>query len=80
MKLVFFVAVRSRGPILTEFDAGVNLKRNFFSRSLTKRQNLGSGGIHLGINYSVLNSTNTDQIPKILGWKTIHLILEIFVQ
>jgi hypothetical protein len=24
--------------------------------------------------------TNIDRIPKILGWKTIHLIPEIFVQ
>jgi hypothetical protein len=23
---------------------------------------------------------NSDRIPKILGWKTIHLIPEIFVQ
>ncbi len=43
---------------------------------------LSIGSIHLGINYSVLmrqNETNSDQIPQILGWKTIHLIPEIFV-
>jgi hypothetical protein len=42
---------------------------------------LGSGGIRLGINYSVLNEMkHSDQILKILGWKTIRLIQEIFVQ
>jgi hypothetical protein len=44
---------------------------------------LSIGGIHLGINYSVLtrqNEMNSDRIPKILGWKTIRLIPEIFVQ
>jgi len=33
-----------------------------------------------GINYSVSNETNSDRIPKILGWYTIRLIPEIFVQ
>jgi hypothetical protein len=44
---------------------------------------LSIGGIHLSISYSVLtrrNEMNSDRIPNILGWKTIRLILEIFVQ
>jgi hypothetical protein len=46
---------------------------------LSKASTVSSGGIHLGINYWVLNEAN-DQILKFLGWKTIRLKLEIFVQ